>query len=139
MDADPAPGVIDAILGAETVLIAPSNPYLSIDPILSVAPIRRALEEIDAPVIAVSPIVGGKAVKGPTAKLMAELGVPVDNAAIAALYHGVNDGLLIDTTDSTPSGAINVGRTDTLMCTPDDKMVGPAGAKNLGPHSAPPA
>src|SRR3546814_8111282 len=114
MDADPAPGVIDAILGAETVLIAPSNPYLSIDPILSVAPIRRALEEIDAPVIAVSPIVGGKAVKGPTAKLMAELGVPVDNAAIAAHYHGVIDGLLIDTTDAPPSGAFHVGRTDTL-------------------------
>src|SRR3546814_6835560 len=80
-----------------------------------VAPIRRALEEIDAPVIAVSPIVGGKAVKGPTTKLMAELGVPVDNAAIAAHYHGVIDGLLIDTTDAPPSGAFHVGRTDTLM------------------------
>src|SRR3546814_2727076 len=87
-----------------------------------VAPIRRALEEIDAPVIAVSPIVGGKAVKGPTAKLMAELGVPVDNAAIAAHYHGVIDGLLIDTTDAPPSGAFHVGRTDTLMSTLDDKM-----------------
>src|SRR3546814_379243 len=96
VDADPAPGVIDAILGAETVLIAPSNPYLSIDSILSVAPIRRALEEIDAPVIAVSPIVGGKAVKGPTAKLMAELGVPVDNDAIAAASPGVNAGLLLE-------------------------------------------
>src|SRR3546814_4588685 len=67
-------------------------------------------------------MVGGKAVKGPTAKLMAELGVPVDNAAIAAHYHGVIDGLLIDTTDASSSGAFHVGRTDTLMSTLDDKM-----------------
>src|SRR3546814_19830375 len=99
-------------------------PYLSIDPILSVAPIRRALEEIDAPVIAVSPIVGGKAVKGPTAKLMAELGVPVANAAIAAHYHGVINGLLIDTTDAPPSGASHVGRNETLMHRPVERGVG---------------
>src|SRR3546814_15186097 len=76
VDADPPPGVIDAILGAETVLIAPSNPYLSIDPILSVAPIRRALEEIDAPVIVVSPIGGCKARKRTNNTQIAQQGVP---------------------------------------------------------------
>src|SRR3546814_14655736 len=72
-----------------------------------------------------------RSVKGPTAKLMAELGGPVDNAVIAAHYHGVIDGLLIDTTDAPPSGALHVGRTDTLMSTLDDKMRVADAALNL--------
>src|SRR5690606_14250533 len=98
--ARPAPGVVAALAAAEFILIAPSNPYLSIDPILSVPDIRAALTESRAPVVAVSPLIGGKAVKGPTAKLMTELKISVDNAAIAAHYEGLIDGLLINSGDS---------------------------------------
>src|SRR3546814_1040631 len=77
--ARPGPGVIDAISNpdCEAVLIAPSNPFMCVDPILAVPGIREALAGSRAPVIAVSPIVGGKAVKGPTAKMMEELGLEI--------------------------------------------------------------
>lgn len=115
-----APGVAAAIAAADTILIAPSNPYLSVDPVLAVPGMRAALQSAPAPVIVVSPIIGGKAVKGPTAKLMGELGVPVDNHAIAAHYAGLLDGLLIDSGDAAPAGA-KVGRTDTLMQSIEDR------------------
>lgn len=115
-----APGVVDAIAAADVILVAPSNPYLSIDPILAVSEIRAAIGAADAPVVAVSPLVGGKAVKGPTAKLMEELGVPVTNAAIAAHYAGLIDALLIDTGDAAPQG-VKVARTDTLMRSAEDR------------------
>ena len=112
--ARPAPGVLAAIAGADAVLIAPSNPWLSVDPILAIPAIRAALVATAAPVIAVSPLVGGKAVKGPTAKLMAELGLTVDNASIAAHYRGVIDGMVVHGDDPAP-GDIAIARTDTLM------------------------
>lgn len=115
-----APGVAEAIAAADAILIAPSNPYLSVDPILSIAAIREALLAASAPIVAVSPIIGGQAVKGPTAKLMAELGVPADNAAIAAHYAGLIDGLVIDGADEAPSG-LAVARTATLMHTLEDR------------------
>ena len=121
VEAQPAPGVIAAIEGADTVLIAPSNPYLSVDPILALPAIRAALAQTKAPVVAVSPIVGGTAVKGPTAKLMGELGVEVTNAVIAAHYEGVLDGLLLDTRDGGAGLAIAHAETDTLMHSPEDK------------------
>jgi LPPG:FO 2-phospho-L-lactate transferase len=117
--AHPAPGVTEAITGADVILIAPSNPWLSIDPIFSVPGIRAALHAASAPVVAVSPIIGGKAVKGPTAKLMAELGLPVTNASIAAHYGEVLDGLLIHEGDDVPG--IATAQTDTLMQTLDDR------------------
>lgn len=116
----PAPGVRDAILAAEAVLIAPSNPFLSVDPILAVPGISAALAETVAPIVAVSPIIGGQAVKGPTTKLMAELGVPADNGGIAAHYAGLIDGLLIHDGDDAPQG-IAVERSDTLMRDDDDR------------------
>lgn len=119
--AAPAPGVVEAIRGADIVLIAPSNPYLSVDPILAVTGIATALRETAAPVVAVSPLVGGKAVKGPTAKLMQELGVPVTNAAIAAHYADFIDGLLIDGSDEAPDD-LPVARTSTLMASLDDRV-----------------
>lgn len=119
--ATPAPGVVKAIRGADIVLIAPSNPYLSVDPILAVVGIATALRETAAPVVAVSPLVGGKAVKGPTAKLMQELGVPVTNSAIAEHYGGFIDGLLIDRDDEAPEG-VAVARTSTLMASLDDRV-----------------
>jgi LPPG:FO 2-phospho-L-lactate transferase len=118
----PAPGVLDAIGEAEAILIAPSNPYLSVDPVLAVPGVREALRDARAPVIAVSPIIGGKAVKGPTAKLMAELGITPDNDAIAAHYAGILDGLVIDAGDAAPAGGFPVARTDTLMTTIADRQ-----------------
>jgi len=116
-----APSVLEAIAGADVILIAPSNPYLSVDPILAVGDIREALSATKAPVVAVSPLVGGKAVKGPTAKLMDELRVPTTNAAIAAHYGDLIDGLLTHHGDDAPAG-IASAQTDTLMTTLEDRV-----------------
>ncbi len=118
--AKPAPGVIDAIMIADAVFVAPSNPYLSIDPILAIDEIAAALRETAAPVVVVSPLIGGKAVKGPTAKLMAELGVAASNEAIAAHYAPFADAMLHDAGDSAPS-AMRTLATSTLMLDVEDK------------------
>lgn len=89
------------------VILCPSNPYLSIDPILAIANIRQALDEVRAPIIAVSPLIGGQAVKGPTAKIMAELGVPASSEAIARHYPFL-DGLIIDEVDRRDTGKIGI-------------------------------
>ncbi len=104
------------------IIICPSNPYLSVDPILAVSDIRRALDEVTAPIIAVSPLIGGQAVKGPTAKIMAELGVPADSASIARHY-GFIDGLIIDETDRAEAGKIDlrVQVTSTWMRSLEDR------------------
>jgi len=121
--AQPAAGVIDAIAdaGNKAILIAPSNPYLSIDPILGVPGIREALAAAQAPVIAVTPIIGGAAVKGPTAKLMQELGVVVSPAGIAAHYDGIIDGLLVDERDRGTSVPTPHAFADTMMNTLEDR------------------
>jgi LPPG:FO 2-phospho-L-lactate transferase len=119
--AKPGPGVLDAIAGADRILIAPSNPWLSVDPILAVPGLREALAAAPAPTVVVSPLVGGRAVKGPTAKLMAELGLPLTNASIAAHYSGVIDGLLIDEGDDAQGVSVPVARTATLMRTLEDR------------------
>jgi LPPG:FO 2-phospho-L-lactate transferase len=118
-----APGVIEAILDVSTraILIAPSNPFLSVDPILAVPDIRAALERASAPIVAVSPLVGGKAVKGPTAKIMKELGIPATPRAIAAHYHGVIDGLVIDERDAVDGVQIPTAVIDTLMLSLADR------------------
>lgn len=121
-DAVPAVGVAEAILAADAVLIAPSNPFLSVDPLLAVPAIRAALERTSAPIVAVSPLVGGQAVKGPTAKLMGELGVAVDNDAIARHYAGLIDGLLIDSGDDCAVAGLAIARCPTLMTSLDDKI-----------------
>ena len=115
--AAPAPGVCEAILSAKTraVLIAPSNPYLSVDPILAVPGIREALANTLVPVVAISPIVGGEAVKGPTAKLMRELGLAVTSATIAAHYRGLIDAMLLDQRDAVTRFPIPYAVCDTLM------------------------
>jgi len=118
----PAPGVIEAIQSADAVLLAPSNPFLSIDPLLAVPGIGSAIKQTKAPVIAVSPLVGGTAVKGPTAKLMQELSMAVDNDSIARHYAGLIDAILIDNGDRCEAPDIVVGRCATLMTTPDDKI-----------------
>lgn len=122
--ARPAPGVLDAIgdEGCRAIVIAPSNPYLSVDPILAVPGLRQALQAAKAPVVAVSPIVGGAAVKGPTAKLMRELGLAVTPGSIARHYEELIDGLLVDERDPPESFAVPTARADTLMKTLDDRV-----------------
>lgn len=117
--AAPAAGVLDAITdpALRAIVICPSNPYLSVDPILAVPGIAPALSTGTAPVIAVSPIIGGQAVKGPTAKIMAELGVAVSTQAIVAHYRDVIDGLVIDEADGPDRKSVDlpVLPTRTLM------------------------
>ena len=120
--AAPAPGVVDAILSADMVLIAPSNPFLSVDPLLAVPALRSALEQTAAPIVAVSPLIGGKAVKGPTAKLMSDLNMMVDNDAIARHYAGLIDAMLIDSGDRCDAPDIAVAHCAALMTTLADKM-----------------
>ena len=105
------------------VVVCPSNPYLSVDPILATANIRTLIEAAQVPVVAVSPIIGGAAVKGPTTKIMRELGVPATSQAIAQHYRGLIDGLVIDETDAAERGLaeIAVKVTRTLMQNDGDR------------------
>ena len=119
--ATPAPGVLEAIAAAATVIIAPSNPYLSIDPILAIEPITKALRTKREPVVAISPLIGGKAVKGPTAKLMVELGLTPGNAAIAKHYQGLVQALLIDQGDLGLDLGIPHSAAKILMTTLADR------------------
>ncbi len=119
--ARPQPALLNA-LGAEglrAVIICPSNPFISIEPILAVPGLRAALAACRAPVIAVSPIVGGRAVKGPTAKMMAELGIAPSAAAVAARYRDLLDGYVIDHDDAAAAGDLGlpVTVTATVMTT----------------------
>lgn len=100
--AGPSPGLLQALGDADlrAVIVCPSNPFLSIDPVLAVPGVRAALAACAAPVIAVSPLIGGRAVKGPTAKMMAELGLVVSNGEIARHYKGLIDALVVDGTDA---------------------------------------
>jgi LPPG:FO 2-phospho-L-lactate transferase len=105
------------------VVICPSNPLISIDPILSIPGVRDALRSSRAPVVAVSPIIGGKAVKGPTAKMMAELGMHVDAIGVAGHYSDILDHYVIDTVDAGAGGALDaeITATRTLMETIEDR------------------
>ena len=90
------------------VVICPSNPFISIDPILAVPGVRAALRDCRAPVVAVSPIIGGKAVKGPTAKMMQELGLPVDAAAVARHYRDLLDFYIADEDDAAAVAGLDI-------------------------------
>jgi LPPG:FO 2-phospho-L-lactate transferase len=117
--AAPAPGVLEALSAPSlrAVVICPSNPYLSIDPILAVAGIRAGVMNAAAPVVAISPIIGGDAIKGPTVKIMSELGIAPTTASIAAHYHDLLDGLVIDDADADDAASLDVSvyTTRTLM------------------------
>ncbi len=105
-EAVPSPGVLDAIASAELIVFCPSNPIVSIGPILAVPGIRDALEASAAPVAAVSPIVGGHAIKGPADKMMSTLGHDVSAKGIADIYQDLIDGIVIDDQDSGLAGEI---------------------------------
>jgi LPPG:FO 2-phospho-L-lactate transferase len=119
-----APGVVEALRDehSRAILIAPSNPFLSIDPILAVPSIRQALMQTRVPVIAVSPIVGGAAVKGPTAKIMREMGLEVSADTVSRHYGDLIDGMLIDARDPPTALELPHARADTLMETLDDRI-----------------
>jgi LPPG:FO 2-phospho-L-lactate transferase len=126
--AAPSPGLAAALDRPDlaAVVLCPSNPFLSVDPILAVDGVREALTTRRVPFVAVSPLVGGKAIKGPLGKLLVELGKPCDNHAIAAHYAGLLDHLIIDTGDAADSeglhaGGISVTVAPTVMCDADDR------------------
>jgi LPPG:FO 2-phospho-L-lactate transferase len=95
-----APGLLEALEAADVVLLAPSNPYVSIQPILAVSEIRAALEQRRVPAVAVSPLVGGKAVKGPADRMLAGLAGGTTPAHVASCYEGLIDALVIDEADA---------------------------------------
>ena len=109
--------------GLAAIVICPSNPYLSIDPILAIPGWRAALASRKAPLIAVSPLIGGAAVKGPTAKIMRELGVEVSALSVATHYAGLLDGFVLDETDAALAAccSVPVRITRTLMRSLEDR------------------
>ena len=119
--ARPQPEIMAALAGkVRAVVICPSNPFISIEPILAVPGLRAALQGCGAPVVAISPIVGGKAVKGPTAKMMQELGLTVSSASVAERYGTLLDGYIVDQGDAAGiAGKVHVA--PTLMTTLADK------------------
>ncbi len=127
--ARPNPAVLAALAdpGLVAIVICPSNPYLSVDPILAVPGMREALRQAGVPVIAVSPIIGGHAVKGPTVKIMAELGIRNTSGTIADHYRGLIDGLVVDSVDAADATeaelvAVPVEVAQTLMKNLVDKQ-----------------
>jgi LPPG:FO 2-phospho-L-lactate transferase len=95
-EAAPTPEVLDALAAARAIVIGPSNPVISIGPMLAVPGVREALAAAEAPVVAVSPLVAGEVLKGPTAAFMEHAGEPLTADGIAALYEGLIDGLVAD-------------------------------------------
>ena len=127
--ARPADAVVEALEsdGLIAIVVCPSNPYISIDPILAIPGMRARLIAAPAPVIAVSPIVGGEAIKGPTAKMMRELSRPVSVEGIADHYGDLLDGLVIDPADQGArdrlrARGLRVAVAETVMQTEADKV-----------------
>lgn len=121
--ARPAPGVLDAIARAERVVIAPSNPIVSIGPVLDVPGVREAVTARREDVVAVSPIVGGRALKGPADRLLAELGHEPSVVGVARLYAPVAGTLVVDRVDEAHADAVRAAGlrcivTDTIMRDP---------------------
>lgn len=125
--ADPSPGVLDAILSADLVIVCPSNPVVSIGTILAVNGIRDALQRTDAKVVAVSPIVAGLPLKGPADKMMRFMSVEVSALGVAKLYSNLVDAFVIDSKDSHHKAGIEalglrVYVTNTVMQFLQDKV-----------------
>jgi LPPG:FO 2-phospho-L-lactate transferase len=115
--ATPAPGVLAALAAADVILIAPSNPYVSIAPILAVGEIRAAIEQRTVPCVAVSPLIGGRAVKGPADRMLQRLAGGTSPAHVASCYAGLIDALVFDEADAPAELGANVRSvaTRTLM------------------------
>jgi LPPG:FO 2-phospho-L-lactate transferase len=116
--ADPAPGVLEALSAAHLIAIAPSNPYLSIGPILAVNDIRAAIEQRRAPSIAISPLIGGRSVKGPADRMLRSFAGGSSPAHVASAYAGLIDALVVDEADADELDGLGDVRpivTRTLM------------------------
>jgi LPPG:FO 2-phospho-L-lactate transferase len=121
-EAAPAPGALDALEQAELLLVAPSNPYVSIGPILAVEAIREALAARRVPAVAVSPLIGGRAVKGPADRMLTRLAGGTSPSHVAAQYAGLIDALVVDEADAHDLdglGEVQTIVTRTLMTDPD--------------------
>lgn len=120
VDAKPTPESLDALAGADLIVVAPSNPLVSIDPILAIPGLHDAVVNASASVVAVSPLIAGKTVKGPAARMMASLGLDVSALGVARHYQGLVDHLVIDTQDAALTHDIvalglEVSATDIVM------------------------
>jgi LPPG:FO 2-phospho-L-lactate transferase len=113
--ATPAPGVLDAIAAADLLLIGPSNPYVSVGPILAVRELREALADRRVPCVAVSPLVGGRAVKGPAGRMLERIAGGTTPAHVASCYPGLIDALVIDESDDVDGLDVQAIVTRTLM------------------------
>jgi LPPG:FO 2-phospho-L-lactate transferase len=122
--AEPAPGVVEALLGADSVIVAPSNPVVSIDTILAVPGVRAALEQTAAPVVGISPIVGGAVVRGMADRLLPAVGAEVSAVGVARHYGDLLDGWVVDERDrdrleEIASLGIATRAVDTMMDHPE--------------------
>jgi LPPG:FO 2-phospho-L-lactate transferase len=113
--ATPTREVLSAIESVDAIVIGPSNPVISIGPILAVSGLREAIEEAGAPVIAVSPLVGGRSMKGPTEEFLRAVGRPVSAAGVASLYEGLLDAMVLDEGDPEPPTDVRVLKCSTVM------------------------
>lgn len=127
--ARPAPGVLDAVTGTDLLVVAPSNPFLSVEPVLATPGVRDAVRSTRARRVAVSPIVGGRAVKGPAAQILETLGHDVSALGVARLYAGLVDVMVIDDADAALAGPITDLGFDVVVT--DTIMGGPAGRERL--------
>ena len=114
-DARPAPGVLEALGAADLIAIAPSNPFVSIAPILAVAPIREAIERRRTPAVAVSPLIGGKTVRGPADRMLERLAGGTGPQQVTDCYEGLIDALVIDEADADAEAGVRTIVTRTLM------------------------
>jgi LPPG:FO 2-phospho-L-lactate transferase len=120
--ARPAPGVLEAIAGADLILLAPSNPYVSLGPILAVRELRDALAQRRVPSVAVSPLIGGRAVKGPADRMLRRLAGGTSPRHVASCYQGLIDALVVDDADGDDLDGLGEVRpivTRTLMSDDD--------------------
>lgn len=127
--ARPAPGVLEALAGARAILVCPSNPVVSIGPILAVPGVRDAIAKAGVPVVAVSPIVGGAAVKGPAAQLLRGVGCEVSARGVAAHYRDWITGIVIDARDAEQAPEIE--RLGLAVCAVDTIMRDAAAAERV--------
>lgn len=128
LPAAPSPGLAEALARPDlaAIVLCPSNPFVSVDPILGLEGVRAALEQRTVPLVAVSPLVGGQAIKGPLAKMLAERGQGCNNLSIADHYSGLIDHLLIDHADGAQAHEVRargvaVSVSATVMCTAVDR------------------
>jgi len=118
------PELADQLASLKGIIICPSNPFVSVDPLLKIPGVRQALKDCAAPVVAVSPVIGGKAIKGPTVKMMRELNIPTTAEQVAAHYGDLLDGFVLDEQDAALHGRLDVPTvvTQTVMVSLQDRI-----------------